>query len=100
MSSGSIVCGTSSGLTGRLPSQIGQWTDLESLSVSANALTEALLIEIGQLTKLKYLMMNSGCLIQIDQFAHLSRFSQCSDWKFAISDWANDLYANIFRALQ
>jgi Leucine rich repeat len=62
MSSGSGVFGINGGLMKRLPSQIGRWTDLEYLDLSANALTGSLPREIGEMVKLRYFAVNSNYL--------------------------------------
>jgi hypothetical protein len=79
MSSGSMVFGMRGGLMKRLPSQIGRWTDLESIDLSANALTGALPSQIGQLTKLRYFLVDSNLLtgtlpFQIGQLTRLQTF--------------------------
>jgi Leucine-rich repeat (LRR) protein len=74
--SGDSVRFNTGGLFGALPSQIGQWTNLQNFDVSENVLTGSLPSQIGQWTNLKYMYVYSNFLTgslptQIGQLTHL-----------------------------
>ena len=63
-------------LTGSIPPELGQLTELEYLSLKGNALTGPIPPELGQLTKLKLLNLDSNRLTCVPE---------------ALAEWADDL---------